>query len=141
MVQWQVEVAAVPTIRVDDEVYELLQRRAKPFVDTPNSVLRRELGLRPSEGAKVAAAGSSGELAPLVAAGLLRSGEELVWRRRQSVHHATVTDDGCISLEDGRRFDTPSGAARALSGYEVNGWRNWGRARDGVRLSSLRDQL
>ena len=30
-----------PTIRVDDEVFAALQKRAKPFVDTPNSVLRR----------------------------------------------------------------------------------------------------
>ena len=34
-----------PTIRVDDEVYGALQREAVPFVDTPNSVLRRKLGL------------------------------------------------------------------------------------------------
>ncbi len=34
-----------PTIRVDDEVYARLQAEAKPFVDTPNSVLRRLLGL------------------------------------------------------------------------------------------------
>lgn len=39
----------MPTIRVDEEVYEALQRRAKPFIDTPNSVLRRGLGLDPSE--------------------------------------------------------------------------------------------
>jgi hypothetical protein len=35
----------VKTIRIDDEVYDELQRRAQPFVDTPNSVLRREFGL------------------------------------------------------------------------------------------------
>jgi Mrr N-terminal domain len=35
-----------PTIRIDDEVFAHLQQLAKPFVDTPNSVLRRELGLQ-----------------------------------------------------------------------------------------------
>ena len=35
----------VPTIRVDDEVFRALQRRGQPFVDTPNSVLRRLLRL------------------------------------------------------------------------------------------------
>jgi 5-methylcytosine-specific restriction protein A len=30
-----------PTIRIDDEVYKWLQNKAKPFEDTPNSVLRR----------------------------------------------------------------------------------------------------
>jgi len=34
-----------PTIRVDDDVFSALQKRAKPFVDTPNSVLRQLLGL------------------------------------------------------------------------------------------------
>jgi predicted transcriptional regulator len=39
-----------PTIRIDDEVFERLQQLAQPLVDTPNSVLRRELGLEgPSE--------------------------------------------------------------------------------------------
>src|SRR5438876_497382 len=32
---------AMPTIRIDDEVYERLKKEAEPFVDTPNSVLRR----------------------------------------------------------------------------------------------------
>lgn len=32
-------------IEVDDEVFGRLQRLAQPFVDTPNSVLRRTLGL------------------------------------------------------------------------------------------------
>lgn len=32
-------------IEVDDEVFDYLQSQAQPFLDTPNSVLRRELGL------------------------------------------------------------------------------------------------
>lgn len=35
----------MPTIRVDDEVYTWLQQHARPFEDTPNSVLRRISGL------------------------------------------------------------------------------------------------
>lgn len=31
----------MPTIRIDDEVYAWLQKMARPFEDTPNSVLRR----------------------------------------------------------------------------------------------------
>lgn len=34
-----------PHIRVDDDVYEFLKKSAEPFVDTPNAVLRRLLGL------------------------------------------------------------------------------------------------
>lgn len=35
----------MPVIRVDDDVFRALQRRAEPLVDTPNTVLRRLLGL------------------------------------------------------------------------------------------------
>jgi hypothetical protein len=35
-------------IEVDDEVFSYLQRKAQPFLDTPNTVLRRELPLRQS---------------------------------------------------------------------------------------------
>ena len=35
----------MPTIRIDDEVFAVLQDRAKAFVDTPNDVLRREFML------------------------------------------------------------------------------------------------
>ena len=31
----------MPTIRIDQDVYEWLQAQAKPFEDTPNTVLRR----------------------------------------------------------------------------------------------------
>ncbi len=36
-----------PTIRIDDDVFNELKGHAEPFVDTPNSVLRRLLGLAP----------------------------------------------------------------------------------------------
>ena len=39
----------MPTIRIDDEVYRGLQSQARPFEDTPNSVLRRILGLEEAE--------------------------------------------------------------------------------------------
>lgn len=33
------------SIDIDDEVFEILKRSAEPFVDTPNTVLRRLLGV------------------------------------------------------------------------------------------------
>lgn len=38
----------MPNIRIDRDVYEFLQQRARAFVDTPNTVLRRLLGLDPA---------------------------------------------------------------------------------------------
>ncbi|MCL0091925.1 hypothetical protein M1N59_01520 [Dehalococcoidales bacterium] len=35
----------VPVIRIDDEVWKQLQKRARPLIDTPNDVLRRILEL------------------------------------------------------------------------------------------------
>lgn len=39
----------MPTIRIDDQVYEWLQTQAKPFEDTPNTVLRRIANLEPGK--------------------------------------------------------------------------------------------
>lgn len=39
-----------PTIRIDNDVYAWLQSQARPFEDTPNSVLRRVAGLDSVEG-------------------------------------------------------------------------------------------
>ena len=137
-----------PTIRVDDEVYALLQQRGEAFVDTPNTVLRRILGLSDSDestGHPVGRRGgrrgedrASRKLAKLVADDLLSPDEELVWERRNNgeCHTARVGADGTLHLEDGHVADSPSAAARHLAGYEVNGWRVWRRA-DGTPLADL----
>jgi len=39
----------LPVIRIDREVWTELQKRAEPLVDTPNSVLRRILGIEKGE--------------------------------------------------------------------------------------------
>ena len=44
-----------PEIVLDEEVYEYLKERAEPFVDTPNTVLRRILGLDSSDEVAVGA--------------------------------------------------------------------------------------
>jgi len=38
-------VSVMPTIRIDEDVMSFLQTKAKPFVDSPNDVLRRILGI------------------------------------------------------------------------------------------------
>lgn len=50
-----------PTIRIDDEIYELLKAAAEPFVDTPSSVLRRLLGLPSRNGSGATEARDSAE--------------------------------------------------------------------------------
>lgn len=136
-----------PTIRVDDEVYALLQSKAEAFVDTPNTVLRRLLNLRheptttanPPPPAPRAGESAIGRLAKLVHDGQIEEGEQLVWERRNQGerHIARVGQGGQLRLEDGSVHDSPSAAARHLVGYDVNGWRVWKRARDGKSLDEV----
>lgn len=39
-----------PWIDTDDEVFEVIKKHAEPFVDTPNTVLRRLLGIDQAKG-------------------------------------------------------------------------------------------
>lgn len=142
-------------IRVDDDVYAELQKRAQPFVDTPNDVLRRVLGLNAPGSERTRALTvrteppvvsdvehDRGALFDMVAAGKLAPGEKLVWERpRRGEHHtATVTAGGRLRLDDGDSppFKSPSGAAHSICGHPVNGWLQWRRERDGVLLQDLR---
>jgi hypothetical protein len=128
---------------VDDEVYEELQKRATPFVDTPNSTLRRVLGLpeKAAQPESAAAAPSSPQAAlhPLLADRRLRPGQRLVWRRRNlnQVHYAEVLENGALRLEDGSVHDTPSGAATAIAGHPQNGWKAF-TTEDGILLRDMR---
>lgn len=49
-------------IEVDDEVLEVLKGGAEPFVDTPNTVLRRLLGIDSAEAGKGSGSGSNGRV-------------------------------------------------------------------------------
>ncbi|ETA02730.1 hypothetical protein CcI156_01935 [Frankia sp. CcI156] len=65
----------VPRIEIDDEVFKCLQDQTAPFVDTPNDVLRRVLGLSaPAVAKEPGAARPPGNLAKLVNAGLVKPG-------------------------------------------------------------------
>lgn len=48
-----------PNIRVDNDVYRFLKARAEPFADTPNTVLRRELGIDGKDGAETPSASAA----------------------------------------------------------------------------------
>jgi Protein of unknown function (DUF1524)/Restriction Enzyme Adenine Methylase Associated/Protein of unknown function DUF262 len=61
-------------------------------------------------------------LADLIGAGLLEPGTTIYARRKAHSHRtATVLPDGRVDV-DGEVFDTPSGAARSISGKSENGW-------------------
>ncbi|GAB3179058.1 DUF4357 domain-containing protein [Streptomyces incanus] len=125
-------------IDVDDEVYAHLEQAATPLVDTPNSVLRRLLGL--DHDTSIPKPGQISPLANLVASGRLLAGQRLTWHRRnhKRTHLAVVTKDGRLRLENGTTHKSPSGACGAISGIAINGWSAW-HTEDGTPLQALRD--
>jgi Restriction Enzyme Adenine Methylase Associated/Protein of unknown function (DUF1524) len=80
----------------------------------------------------------------LVDAGLLHPGQRLTGTRNDVARTATVTADGEIELEDGRREGSPSTAgAAALGATACNGWHFWwaDTPRGLVRLTRVRDDF
>ncbi|MEH0110759.1 hypothetical protein V6N00_13695 [Tersicoccus sp. MR15.9] len=81
-------------------------------------------------------------IADLIAAGLVRPGERLVFMRTGYAGSASVNADGTVNY-DGVAYKTPSAAGKALrEGAETNGWYNWAviRGDSRVRLTELRKQ-
>jgi hypothetical protein len=60
-------------------------------------------------------------VADLIGAGLLEPGSTIYARKLHDHRPVTVLSDGRLDL-DGKTFESPSGAARAIAGYKVNGW-------------------
>lgn len=77
----------------------------------------------------------------LVSAGLLVSGDLLVWSKKASpiLMEAVVQPSGLLKTKDGKLHRTPSGAARWLIGRPVDGWLVWRLQRNGLLLHDIRD--
>ncbi|GLY00537.1 CBS domain-containing protein [Actinoplanes sp. NBRC 101535] len=83
-------------------------------------------------------------LSDLLQAGLLHPGQTLYYRQRrgEDPHESEVTGHGRLRLPDGREFDSPSGACRALSDVDTgHGWAAWRVEPDGESLDGLRATL
>ncbi|MEU5903875.1 hypothetical protein ABZ780_05820 [Micromonospora sp. NPDC047467] len=130
-------------IQVDDQVYELLQRHARPFVDRENDVLRRLLRIDSSPGTAKSQRLGGGDLSSLIDAKLLAPGDDLVHvqTRKGLTHRAVVTEDGSIRLPDGSTYAKPSPALKACVGHDINGWGQWTHAATGRSLHELREEL
>lgn len=88
----------MPTIRVDDEVYAWLQSNARPFEDTPNSVLRRLAGI---DTAPTATKTPRGERKSTMQTRVVHqgriglSGRQLNEEWKVGARHALFSRDGC----------------------------------------------
>jgi len=129
---------AYKQVEVDAEVYAVLEREARAFVDkTPNDVLRRLLlGKAPEP-----TSGKPGDLMPLLLDGRLKAGDVLVHHqsRKRRTFRAVVTADGYIQLDNGGKFAAPSPALSACVGSQINGWYQWTVERTGQKLKDLRE--
>lgn len=136
-------------IEVDDDVFAQLQQLAEPFVDTPNTVIRRLLAQSvPPDGGSTPPPlpmprkryrnRRTGELMPFLTSGVLRTDDTLFYAKRNGeFHRGVVTNDGWIEV-DGQTYSSPSGALKASVGYDVNGWQLWVHERTGKPLASFR---
>ncbi|MCZ2826090.1 MULTISPECIES: DUF2924 domain-containing protein [unclassified Modestobacter] len=79
------------------------------------------------------------DLLTLLQASALSVGDVLTVRYKGTEYRATVTADGHLSLS-GRDYPSPTAAAVAITGSNVNGWRFW-KVQTGQTLGSLRGQL
>lgn len=86
-------------------------------------------------------AGDWVELKHLVEAGLLSPGDKLVVATNREFlgTEASVGEDAWIHI-DGKRFQTPSGAAKHVRQKTTNGWGFWA-VEDGRRLRDLRQEF
>ena len=97
------------TIRIDQDVYESLKAKAEPFVDTPNSVLRRLLNL---DGLSAAAGSATMAVRPPPTrspgrgdSGTPASHKRKRKRRAKRASTPTRTESGAILVEE--RYELP----------------------------------
>jgi hypothetical protein len=141
----------MPTIEIEDEVFVQLQNRARPFIDTPNDVIKRllaEVGVV-TQGASATPFPASppgvstvGRLSKLIEDGLVHPGDKVRHRRKRTneVFEATITEGGCLQV-DGvpAPFREPSPALRHFTQSQIDGWHNWVHVDSQRTLRDLRD--
>ena len=80
----------------------------------------------------------------LLKAGLLRPGDELIWKRRveKTTHIAVIQKDGFLTTADGATHKSPSGAAKHLNKNKpIDGWLAWKKREGEISLAELRSKL
>jgi hypothetical protein len=127
-------------IDIDDEVHTAIQA-ATVGGEHPNQVLRRLLGLPPTD--QDAATRPEGELAGLVAAGLIAPGERVFLTATTPRPHpvATVTSSGRLQAPNATVYPGPRQLLGALRGekFEPYGWACL-TITYGTRLEALRQR-
>ena len=79
-------------------------------------------------------------ISDLIAKGLIKVGDTLIWNRRSlgETHTAIVQANGTLVTEDGAVHKTPSGAAKHFSNKPIDGWNTWKIGQSKTTIGSLR---
>jgi hypothetical protein len=126
--------AEARTIEIDFDVHKKIEMERQSFAEQPNEVLRRLLGLGPSE--------NSREPEPQQTRGawtgkgvMLPEGTQLRMEYRGEPHFGEIK--GSAWVVNGERFKSPSGAAKGAARTKdgrhpsLDGWKYWQVKRPG----------
>jgi hypothetical protein len=82
-------------------------------------------------------------LKDLLELGRIQAGTELIGKYKGAQFETFVTSEGELETREGKRFKTPSGAAKAFNGGKsVDGWHFWKLKIDPkIRLCDLRPPI
>ena len=125
-------------ISLDREILELAMEK--------DETIEIHLSVRPPSGTMPAnriAVPPRGPLAGLITSGRLTAGERLIFSqpRANRTAIATVRADGGLEVQGKTGvFWSPSKAAAAITGSQINGWTVWRKADDGRTLDELRTE-
>ena len=141
----------MPTIEIENDVFVQLQNRARPFIDTPNDVIKRLLAevagiaqgaSAPPDQAAPSVVSTNGRLSKLIEDGLVRPGDKVrhIRKRTNEVFEAIITEGGCLEIAGvPALFREPSPALRHFTGSQIDGWHNWVHVGSQRTLRDLRD--
>ena len=153
------------SIQIDEDVFAVLQNHAKPFIDSPNTTLRRLLSIEPQEAPPAAKTANDdleqllresmesrrtkapkADLRVLVRAGVLRDGERLylVDYQGQRVPQQEAVVAGAMLAFKGQHYTMSNLAQELLKkvGFKSNSVRgpsHWANAK-GINITALWQQ-
>lgn len=104
------------SIPIDFDVWKALNNLLESPQDTHNDALRRLLNL---QGQRARASGQ-----PWIVEGVTFPHGTEFRARYKNADHSGIVDNGALVVH-GKRFDSPSPAAYAITGTSVNGWKFW----------------
>ena len=115
------------SIPIDFEVFKKLTAELESPEDTFNEVLRRKYGLAARRERRFA---TNVGTRPWVVDGVTFPHGTEFRRKFKGREYSARVENGAL-VYDGRRYDTPSAAAMAITEVAANGWRFWNARRPG----------